>query len=782
MDATTDPQPQPAQQNADPYADADAIKALVKKRVDQWGKPRPRYPYLMAAERNIHYKHGNQWIVPLADGMIGWRPMALKKGTPTPVTNLYASTMKTFASLLARFEPSLHYRPATQEPEDQATADVSSRVIEVVEDEVQITPIRQILAEWVTHTGGAWLESGYDPDPRYGTVPVPMQVCPECGPQGPIDPSMASISDLIGGPPCPECGIAMAEQDVQMPRGRQFTEVVSLFEMLFDPMVTDPTKHRTLIRLKSYDVDEARQRWDAYKDQIQADSIGSTRLSADALTQITPNVDDGPMSRWYQQGYAQPPNRVTEYWYWQLPDATYPDGLLAIMIGRNQNVCVYKGPLPYYATRADGSRDYFLPFQFFAQEYVPGSAWPKTVANDVVHLQKELNIIQSKIRQMIGTMANAIWMVPQGSNLRTLTGIDGQIVEYNNLTQGGRPPTREQGLPINMSLIEYRQMLKAELQELASIFDVMSGNRPEGVSAGISLQILKERGESRFGPMFILWNHAWAEWSRQQIEIFRLHATEERLLRIKGRDGAWEVKKFMASDLKGRIDVVPEATMTMPRSTLTDRAEMEQLAAAGAIQPQTNVEHQIAYLTVMGKLHVVMPGMQVATKRAFMENEGFEALAADPVIQQIPPEVVLELKNAIATAPDPVMAQMGAAKFLASLGVQAKVPEVKPAIDDHAIHGREQRNFAQSERFDALPPVVQTLVELHLAAHDFLRGQAIAMMQNGPMNMKPAAGFLAPPGPRPGSQASTSAMRGGSSPARVEGDYREQEERMARTG
>ena len=43
----------------------------------------------------------------------------------------------------------------------------------MIEQEVGIRSNRQMLAVMVAMTGGAFLETGYDPDPRYGMRQVP---------------------------------------------------------------------------------------------------------------------------------------------------------------------------------------------------------------------------------------------------------------------------------------------------------------------------------------------------------------------------------------------------------------------------------------------------------------------------------------------------------------------------------------------------------------------------------------------------------------------------------
>ncbi|HYE59345.1 MAG TPA: hypothetical protein VD948_12610 [Rhodothermales bacterium] len=758
---------------ASPYTNHEAIRERVQRKHKAWTGP-TRAGFLQAAKGNILFRQGHHWIRPVGNAYGDWRPSVVKKGTPMPVTNVYAAVMKTFTSMLARFEPALTFRPATDEPEDRATADVATRAIDAVQEEVQITLIRQLLAEWVGMTGGAWLETGWDASMTHGVVNLPMEVCTLCG----------STQPMAREPICqqPECGGETVEApDISAPqaRGRLFVEVRSLFEMIFDPFVGDPTKHRALIRQSTLDEDDAKARWKDHAERITADSLPTNgSLSQDSLATLTPALGDLQIgsARVMWQGATTPGNsRVTETWFWELPTEDYPEGLLAIFVGRNFELCVHAGPLPYASLGDGGQREPFLPFVFFPQELVPGSAWPRTVANDVRPKNAQRNLWESLVIMAGQRVANPVWLIPQGCNITNPTGEPGQMMHYNAMT--GQKPERIPGMNITPSWIENIARIDKEIQELTAIFEVLSGGRPEGISAGIALQILKERGESRFGPMFQLWHHAWAQWAKQALEIFRQFATEERVLQIKGRDGLWEVQKFLGADLTGRINVVPEAGMSMPRSTMTERATIEQLAAMGVINPAGNPEDRLAVLEEYGMLGKFSPNMEKAAKRAIMENEAFEALAADPALAMIGPEVVLEFKNAVAMAANPLIAQQGAVKFLGGLGLV--IPEVHAALDDHAVHAREIRNLARSERFLSLPPLVQALIELHAAVHDFVTGQQQQALIAARQGTSASAGFLAPPGPRPGGPPSTTPMQGPSSPNRLEGEYREMEERAA---
>ncbi len=759
----------------DPYADRAAIKDRAEKKHKAWTGP-TRAGFLQSAKGNLLFKQGHHHVRPVGNNYGDWRPSVVKKGTPLPVTNIYSAVMKTFTSMLARFEPNLIFRPATEEPEDRATADVASRCIEVIQEEVQIVLIRQNLAEWVGHTGGAWLETGWDASMSHGVVNLPMDACTMCGEQQPMGPE--PLCQACGGPTMEAPGITSPQA-----RGKLFVDVRSVFEMIFDPNITDPTKHRILIRQSTMDEDDAKARWKDVADTIRGDTLAvSGTLTQDSLAVVTPNLGDMQMgsarTMWQSQG--QNTSRVTESWYWELPSEAYPDGVLAIFLGKNFETCVHAGPLPYYAKGEGGQKDYFLPFVLFPQELVPGSAWPRTVANDVRPKNAQRNLLESLVIMALQRMANPVWLIANGSNVSNPTGEPGQILGWNSVLGAHAKPERIQGTQINPAWLENIARIDKEIQELTAIFEVLSGNRPEGISAGIALQILKERGESRFGPMFQLWHHAWATWAKQAIEIFRMFATEERVLSIKGRDGAWEVQKFLGADLTGRVNVVPEAGMAMPKSTMTDRAVIEQMAAMGVINPAANPEHNMAVLEQFGMLSVFMPSMEADAKRAIMENEAFEQMGAQPLVAAMPPEMLGQMQGQLQAMTQAAGAPTALAfteQAFGSAGIP--VPKVKPAIDDHAIHGREHRLFAKSERFDKLPPAAQQFVEAHIAAHDFLQGQQMMAAMSLRGNTAPNSGFNAKPGPERGSPPSTSPQRGASSQQGMDGQAKEMEDRIA---
>ena len=735
-----------------PYDDHDAIRSLVRERFTEWS--RGREGTIRTAWRNILFYRGHQWIV-FDRTLNRWRPSIIRRRTPRPVTNLFASTMDAVMSVLARIEPLLTFGPGTDEAEDRAAADVAGRVIEVVEEEVGLRVQRQSLATWNGLTGGAWLETGYDPDPIHGMVPVPLEQCVQC--QATQLPDQNKQCPQCGGqlfsPAVDETGAPLTQD---FPRGKMYVDVVSLFELLFDLSITNWQKQRAVLRVKGVPLAEAKARWPNLAENLHVDSTSSEgQLYSESLPSLAGHIDDTATTRPLGMGQWKTLQRsqVTEEWYSQLPDSTYPEGLLAIIL--NRQLVAHAGPLPYRARRPDGTSTPFLNYVFFPQKLVPGSAFPKTVADDLALVAAKHNRLESLVEMILMRTANPVWLMPEGANVSQTTGEPGQIIRYNPLGPSPAKPERIPGQGLPAGLINYLDRIEQSFEELAATFEVIKGSRPEGVSAGIALQLLQERAMSRFGPMFILWSSAWAEWARQALEIFREYATEERLLRIQGRDGSWEVQKFLGADLQGHVDVAPEAVSSMPRSTMMDRAEMEQLAALGVIDIR-DPEVRYKFLEAYGRTNLT-PAMALDTKNAIMENEQFEALAQNTTLQALPPDEITALLTMVQMNPE------GAQQALAAQGVQ--LPRVRPSIDDHTIHAREHRKWAKSETGQRVPFIVQMLHELHTQTHDSL---ALAQMQ----------AFAVAQGNNRSAGASNP-LRSGSSPSRMEGEFDEMSHRMA---
>jgi hypothetical protein len=319
-------------------------------------------------------------------------------------------------------------------------------------------------------------------------------------------------------------------------------------------------------------------------------------------------------------------------------------------------------------------------------------------------------------------------------------------------------------------------------------YSVVKGQNPVGVSAGVSLQLLQERANSRFGSMYILWEQAWARWAQHQIEIFRQFATEARLLKIKGQDGRWQVQHFMAADLTGRVDIRAQAGSGAPRSTMVERAELEQamqLGVLNASDPDTKMK-----ILELLKHPDWMPGLRDDTKNAIMEDEAFEQLG-----QQAPPEMLAAIAQMLQKVDqlDQLNAQQGLppvpyGRIVQDLAAQGiKIPRVRQAVDGHMVHASEHGRWLKSERSMRLPEPIQLLAERHKGAHDQAAQAAMQhamQMREGtaqPLMSNPGGPGPGPGGPPGGGQGGGPGQhaRSATGPGRMQGEMREMERAAA---
>jgi hypothetical protein len=287
--------------------------------------------------------------------------------------------------------------------------------------------------------------------------------------------------------------------------------------------------------------------------------------------------------------------------------------------------------------------------------------------------------------------------------------------------------------------------------------------------------------------------------------VFRQYATEPRLRAIMGKNGTWQIEKFMGADLEGAIDVVAEAGSGAPKSTLVERATIEQAFNIGVLSNR-DPEVQQKVLDMMG-LSYMHPGLKSDTKSAAIQLEQFEQLAQNPQIppllqqlqQQMRQEQQMQAQQAAMSqgqpppqGPPPPPDYNMVVDRLAQMGLQ--VPKIHN-YDNHPIFAREFSNWLKSEYAQSLPLPIQELVELKHDQHQriFQQGQSpqppeVKVNLRGdlyPDQAAQLAGVQPEQGPPPGQKGSSmlevpaqaprrpTPTAAGASAARLTGDVRE---------
>ena len=667
-----------------------------------------RHEIERAALRNVLMYVGVQWIKYDPDIRI-WRPLGLRTGTPRPVTNKLASLVNTTISGLVAANVAITFGPASFDEQDIAAANVADRIKDIIEKESDQRRLKPVVARWIALTGNAFLIQSYDTGPDSGSIFIQSEMdqqghtfqpaeiedaggqCPTCGPQmGPMaGPDGQPMMDEIGQPtlgPTPTAWMPAVDPatgqpaGVDYPRGKFYTEVKPVFSCYFDPEVQSiaDSPYFMVSELKGRD-------WVArtYGDEVAESAPEGPHSEPYSNYVETLAYSTALGGRLWGQvpGNRRQRIRVRRLWLKPHPEKA-PEGIYAVLVG---DTVVESKPWPYHDERGDA----FLNVVHMGFDGVPGRILYKTRIDDVAPKQDQRNRIEAIIELHSIRMANAVWVVAEGSGVSRLTGEQGQWVKYNP-QPGVPPPTRVPGDNAAAYLLNWLPMIDAEMDMVMSQSDIDRGETPRGVSAYSAIQYLDERSQAGQSNLMDNWSRGWMEWTKQMVNIWREFADEERTHSV--QMGQWALEKFNKASMIGGVDISVELGQNRPRTQVGRRAVAEQAVRLGIANPMDPYE-RIRLLELIG-IPELMEDFKIDQQRAAEENDQFAAM-------QLP--------------------------------VQPPLP-----WDNHDAHIISHRRFTFSDVYKALPPEVQMAVIEHMQLHWMVLAEKAASMSKntGAVNPK----------------------------------------------
>lgn len=622
-----------------------------------------------------------------------WRPVALDRAR-LPVTNKVKTLVNDLASKLVAFKPPITWGPGSDQEADYVAAAVADKVNQVIEKEANIRDVKPVAGRWLATTGNVFLISTYDTSPENGTSTIQAQRCLHC-----LTPVMPADLEQTGGA-CPQCGSKEVtpggflqpamEQIVPRfepavdgtgsvvgeayPVGKHRIEVENVFTVRFDPYVErfhrSPYVRITRTQPESWVEEYYGHLGDEWLQTV-AYSAGEDHhnrfLESIAVTAFGGSALHGETED----------RRAVVHRLWLRPHPTKaPHGIYAEIVGEQ---VAKSGPYPYH----DEAGKPMLNVAHLEFDQVPGRALAATRCDDVVELQEDLNEFDAFIKQHARRMANAIWLLPRGSNVSRLTGEEGLYVQYDPLATGHKPE-RAAGTPIGQDMLLIRNQKKAEMDEVFGLYEVARGEAPRGVTAYAALQLLDERAQQGQSNLFDNWALGWMEWSRQNINIAREYWDEQRTLAL--GFGRWAVQKFDRAQIQGGIDIAVDLGMNRPTTLIAKAARIGQAIQQGLVNV---MDPQVRYLALRA---LGIPELMPDYNKDFIK--------AGRVLDQI-----------------------------LSAMTPAELPPPPQPFDTHPIHLFVLRQFEIDEQFDQIEPWKQQAILMRAALH--FQAMQMAMAQQG---------------------------------------------------
>lgn len=477
------------------------------------------------------------------------------------------------------------------------------------------------------------------------------------GPDGPLvnpidgtpikpDQMDALPPDLLADP------VAMEQVRVdEVAAGDVCVEVMSVFEMFPDPLATSMEDIEWMIEEKVRSVEYCRRRY-------------PTTASGEPF-EPTPDSDipSGIAEGWvgggqiFGDGTANYRGvKVREYWC--KPNSEHPNGWWAVWA----NDTLLRSEEPFDP----------MPYVKFDSVRVPGKFWSHAVTTDLRGPQQDLNTIRTQIKENARRLGNPALMKSRQANVR-YEGAPGEIIEYDSTVQDPAPSyLQPPSIPVYVE--NEIQRIEKSMEEISGMHEVSRATVPPGVTAASAINLLQEADETRLGPEIHQMEQALGELGTKILKLRANYNTDERLMKISGEDGNWDIFAFRGEMLGEDPRVEVQAGSAMPRSKAAKQAAMTEVLALmlqyGVPIDERNMRKFLKDYEV-GGLDRLFEGFSEDAKQVNRENRQL---------------------------------------------IQGQVVPIN-TYDNHEFHVAEHTEFQKSHRYHYLPEDIKGLYDLHVSEH-----------------------------------------------------------------
>ena len=464
----------------------------------------------------------------LNDAMLGKgkgrKPPAIVVNHPWDLTEQRIATV-------SRFRPALSITPATADYKDRVSAQVVKAWIEYQTYIRDFDVFFQAAARLCFVCGEAY--SFVDWDDHAGNLM----------PEWEEEQKAAKAEGRKPGVPYMDEKGALAQHEdgspklinVPVKQGDVSPTLLSMFDVFPVRKGADFKRWTEFFRVKWVDADELKRQFPQFANQIQPASQYASKFDPVSLQD------------------SRSTNEVMVLVYERMPDEFMPEGCVIECLPQ-----LILSNDPYYSHGMQ-------PYCRYTDLDHPGDLWGQSYLKNVKPLSQTINDITSMARRSFLLMAHPKWALPMNSVVKKeQLGNDTGLVEY----KGSQPPTIINAPVIPPDYFTFRDNLKSEMNQLATINDVTRGNVPKRVDSGIALQYLDEQTNERA-------NVAVLKYQRFQRDTFSLmlgvaskkyKQGDGRMLPIMGGSQKYEIQDFDPSHLNKPMHIRFESSSALPQS------------------------------------------------------------------------------------------------------------------------------------------------------------------------------------------------------------------------
>lgn len=613
-----------------------------------------REPFTPDWYLNSAFYVGHQWLY-WNHGRLD-RPN-LAKYRETVVDNRIQPIVLSRAARKVKNRPAFSATPFTGKEEDVDAARITEKVMEfdwVYLDLQQKLFQAELFAEIVC--AGLW-KIYWD-----STVGEKTQVVvDENGQPVQLNGRILKAEDLSEGLPP---GLSVKE----VATGDVCVDVVSPFHFYPDPLATSMSELEWCIEEKVRSPDYVKQRFDV---ELEPDTdVNSGPVEARLAPSLT-------------YGGGTQCKGVRLYEFWAKPSSTYPKGKRCVWA---QDMVLKEEDDPFDPN----------PYVMFSGLKVPNRFWPTSMVTQLRPLNVDLNKLKSQVAENAARVGNISIMKSRQANV-AYSGVPGEEILYDSTVTDAVPqPFKPPEMP--RYVLEQEQKIVDAMTEISGQREVSNATVPSGVTAASAINLLQEADDTRIGPEIQDMEFALGQAGTKVARLRAKYNSDERLIRIAGEDGNWDIFAFRGAMMGEEPTVECQAGSAMPRSKAAKQA---------------------AGLEVLGLMFQY--GMVPEQRDLRMFFRDYEVGALD------------RLFGGLTATERQIQAENRAMTQGEAMNINAF------DVDEDHIDGHEE--YQRSDRYRQLPPEIQQLIETHVQAHRERVVQRIdAQMQEQAMEQQAGMG------------------------------------------
>ena len=501
------------------------------------------------------------------------------------VFNQIAPLIETRIANLKKLNYMMRVKPATNELDDYAKAEISTKVLQHTQKVSDFESKKNTAIHWNELCGNCFFLSWWDKDKgeKYAVEQI-------------ID------LDENGQQKSSETAYYQGDLDYGL-----ITPYEIYPESIFKQTVE---AQRSIILEQVKTVDDI---YDLYGIKVEG-----TNVETFELTPVASGGGFGYENTTVTIGHRSMENAEKVITYFERPSKHKPNGQMIIIVGDKE--LVYYGDLPY-------SR---IPIVQSVCIEVAGQFFGKSAIERLIPIQRAYNGCVNRIHEYIKQIAIGSYIAEEGSIDIEEYEQKGQAPgAYLVYKQGSQPPTPIPNGNLPQEVMTERYNLKNDMEYAAGVSQLMVyGNTPSGVTSGTAISNLMEIDNTRLSLTGDNLRNAVRKLSIMWLEIYKRYATTHRIVNYVGGNDVgnaiiWSNKDINSYD----VDYITENELLMSedvqRQNFFDAFNMGMFTDKNGVIPP-RVKHKALEYMKCGNYSDIMSIDQLQIQAAQRENVFFE--------------------------------------------------------------------------------------------------------------------------------------------------------------